>query len=149
MSKFVKVICMLAKSTNPSPYGNCFYPQYMMLSLESCESNDKRPFGAFFTYFSDEMSDIIWIQDFQLLFLLLRELPADNHAVCSNQRTKLRFLLHFGFFQFDIHKSEYQSKLSEWMKNIGQGEYIKGRKGDVSDFVAFYELCNCQCRMVR
>lgn len=82
---------MLAKSTNPSPYGNCFYPRYMMLSLESCESNDKRPFGAFFTYFSDEMSDIIWIQDFQLLFLLLRELPADNHAVCSNQEALRKY----------------------------------------------------------
>lgn len=29
--------------------------------------------------------------------------------------------------QSDIHRSDYWPKLSEWLKNIGQGEYSKGR----------------------
>ena len=33
----------------------------------------------------------------------------------------------FSFFQSDIHRSDYWPKLSEWLKNIGQGEYSKGR----------------------
>lgn len=49
------------------------------------------------------------------------------HAVWSNQCIELWFLLHFGFFQSDIHRSEYWPKLSEWLKNIGLGEYSKGR----------------------
>ena len=36
--------------------------------------------------------------------------------------------MHFSFFQSDIHRNEYWQKLSEWLKNIGQGEYSKGRK---------------------
>ena len=50
------------------------------------------------------------------------------HAIWSNQCIELWFLLHFGFFQSDIHRSEYWPKLTEWLKNIGQGEYAKGRK---------------------
>ena len=34
---------------------------------------------------------------------------------------------HTSFFQSDIHRSDYWPKLSEWLKNIGQGEYSKGR----------------------
>lgn len=50
------------------------------------------------------------------------------HAIWSNQCIELWFLLHFGFFQSDIHRNEYWPKLSQWLKNIGQGEYSKGRK---------------------
>ena len=42
------------------------------------------------------------------------------HAVWSNQCIELWFLLHFSFFQSDIHRKEYWSKLSGWLKNIGQ-----------------------------
>ena len=49
------------------------------------------------------------------------------HAIWSNQCIELWFLLHFSFFQSDIHRSDYWPKLSEWLKNIGQGEYSKGR----------------------
>ena len=50
------------------------------------------------------------------------------HAIWSNQCIELWFLLHFSFFQSDIHRSDYWPKLSEWLKNIGQGEYSKGRR---------------------
>lgn len=40
------------------------FAQYMMLSLESRESNDNRFFDELFLYFSDEISDITWIQAF-------------------------------------------------------------------------------------
>lgn len=43
------------------------FARYMMLSLESREANDSRSLGELFLYFSDEMSDITWIQAFQLM----------------------------------------------------------------------------------
>ena len=54
------------------------FTRYMMLSLESRESNDERSLGELFLYFSDEMSDITWIQAFQLLLQMFRELAADH-----------------------------------------------------------------------
>ena len=50
----------------------------MMLSLESHESNDDRSLGELFLYFSDEMSDITWIQAFQMLLQMFRALLTDN-----------------------------------------------------------------------
>lgn len=41
--------------------------RYMMLSLESLESNDIRSLGEFFVYISDEMADITWLQALQML----------------------------------------------------------------------------------
>ena len=49
----------------------------MMLSLESRESNDERSLGELFLYFSNEMSDITWIQAFQLLLQMFRKLLTD------------------------------------------------------------------------
>lgn len=49
------------------------------------------------------------------------------HAVWSNQCIELWYLLHFGFFQSDIHRNEYWPKLTEWLVSIGAGEYAKGR----------------------
>ncbi len=51
----------------------------------------------------------------------------DYHAVWSNQCIELWFLLHFGFMQSDIHRSEYWPKLTECLKKIGAGEYAKNR----------------------
>lgn len=48
------------------------FTRYMMLSLENRESNDKRSLGELFIYFSDEMSDITWIQAFQMLLQMFR-----------------------------------------------------------------------------
>ena len=49
-----------------------------MLSLESRESNDNRSLGELFLYFSDEMSDITWIQAFQMLLQMFRTILSDN-----------------------------------------------------------------------
>ena len=54
------------------------FTRYMMLSLESRESNDNRSLGELFLYFSDEMSDITWIQAFQMLLQMFRTILSDN-----------------------------------------------------------------------
>lgn len=43
------------------------FTRYMMLSLESLESNDIRSPGELFVYISDEMADITWLQALQML----------------------------------------------------------------------------------
>ena len=50
----------------------------MMLSLESREANDPRSMGELFLYFSDELSDITWIQAFQMMLQIFRTLLADQ-----------------------------------------------------------------------
>ena len=50
----------------------------MMLSLESQEANDPRSMGELFLYFSDELSDITWIQTFQMMLQMFRTLLADQ-----------------------------------------------------------------------
>lgn len=54
------------------------FTRYMMLSLENRESNDNRSLGELFLYFSDEMSDITWIQAFQMMLQMFRTILADN-----------------------------------------------------------------------
>ena len=54
------------------------FTRYMMLSLENRESKDTRSMGELFLYFSDEMSDITWIQAFQLMLRMFRTMLADN-----------------------------------------------------------------------
>lgn len=49
------------------------------------------------------------------------------HAIWSNQCIELWFLLHFGFYQADIHRKEYWPKLTEWITSMGYGEYSKNR----------------------
>lgn len=49
------------------------------------------------------------------------------HAAWSNQCIELWFLLHFGFLQSDLHRSEYWPKLTEFLKKIGAGKYEKNR----------------------
>lgn len=61
------------------------FTRYMMLSLESRESNDTCSMGELFLYFSDEMSDITWIQAFQMLLQMFRTLLAD-HIDISNEK---------------------------------------------------------------
>lgn len=50
------------------------------------------------------------------------------HAVWSNQCIELWFLLHFSFFQSDIHRSEYWPKLTECLNRIEKGDYDKKRE---------------------
>lgn len=52
----------------------------------------------------------------------------EYHAIWSNQCIELWFLLHFSYFQSDIHRKEYWPKLSECMTMHGFGIYSKGRE---------------------
>ena len=54
------------------------FTRYMMLSLENRESNDNRSLGELFLYFSDEMSDITWIQAFQMLLQMFQAILSDT-----------------------------------------------------------------------
>lgn len=50
------------------------------------------------------------------------------HAIWSNQCIELWFLLHFAYYNSDIHRSEYWPKLTENLKSINAGEYTKNRE---------------------
>ena len=65
------------------------FTRYMMLSLESRESNDNRSLGELFLYFSDEMSDITWIQAFQMLFQMFRRMLSDNTELSDEKIAEL------------------------------------------------------------
>ena len=49
------------------------------------------------------------------------------HAIWSNQCIELWYLLHFSFFQSDIHRDEYYDKLDEQLRKIKAGAYKKNR----------------------
>lgn len=49
------------------------------------------------------------------------------HAIWSNQCIELWYLLHYSFFQSDIHRKAYSPKLSAHLQNEGCGKYQKNR----------------------
>lgn len=61
----------------------------MMLSLESRESNDNRSLGELFLYFSDELSDITWIQAFQMLLQMFRTMFEENTGLSNEKISEL------------------------------------------------------------
>ena len=61
----------------------------MMLSLESRESNNTLSLGELFLYFSDEMADITWIQEFQMLLQMFRTMLADNTELSEDKINEL------------------------------------------------------------
>ncbi|EOS68108.1 hypothetical protein C818_03931, partial [Lachnospiraceae bacterium MD308] len=65
------------------------FTRYMMLSLENRESNDTRSMGELFLYFSDEMSDITWIQAFQMLLQMFRTLLVDQIDISDEKIDEL------------------------------------------------------------
>ena len=65
------------------------FTRYMMLSLESRESNDNRSLGELFLYFSDEMSDITWIQAFQMLLQMFRTMLTENTELSDEKISEL------------------------------------------------------------
>jgi len=65
------------------------FTRYRMLSLESRESNDNRSLGELFLYFSDEMSDITWIQAFQMLLQMFRTMLSDNTELSEEKINEL------------------------------------------------------------
>ena len=65
------------------------FTRYMMLSLESRESNDNRSLGELFLYFSDEMSDVTWIQAFQMLLQMFRTMLTENTELSDEKISEL------------------------------------------------------------
>ena len=65
------------------------FTRYMMLSLESREGNDNRSLGELFLYFSDEMSDITWIQAFQMLLQMFRTILNNNTELSDDKIDEL------------------------------------------------------------
>ena len=65
------------------------FTRYMLLSLESRESNDDRSLGELFLYFSDEMSDITWIQAFQMLLQMFRTMLTENTELSDDKIDEL------------------------------------------------------------
>lgn len=61
----------------------------MMLSLESRESNDNRSLGELFLYFSDELSDITWIQAFQMLLQMFQTMFEENIELSNEKISEL------------------------------------------------------------
>ena len=65
------------------------FTRYMMLSLESRESNDIRSLGELFVYISDEMADITWLQALQMLLQLFRSTLSETAELTEEKINKL------------------------------------------------------------
>ena len=65
------------------------FTRYMMLSIESREANDNRSLGELFLYFTDEMSDITWIQAFQMLLQMFRTMLAESSELSDDKIDEL------------------------------------------------------------
>ena len=65
------------------------FTRYMMLSLESREGSDNRSLGELFLYFSDEMSDITWIQAFRMLLQMFRSILNNNTELSDDKIDEL------------------------------------------------------------
>ena len=57
--------------------------------LESRESDNNHSLGELFLYFSDKMSDITWIQAFQMLLQMFRTMLGDNTELPENKIDEL------------------------------------------------------------
>ncbi len=83
-SKSARVISGSVKNAIPFPFDAMsahtavVFTRYMMLSIENRESNDNRSLGELFLYFTDEMSDITWIEAFQMLLQMFRKLLEEH-----------------------------------------------------------------------
>ena len=66
------------------------FTRYMMLSLKRRESNDNRSLRELFLYFSDEMSDITWIQAFQMLLQMFRTMLLDNTELSDEKINEIQ-----------------------------------------------------------
>ena len=65
------------------------FTRYMMLSLESREGSDNRSLGELFLYFSDEMSDITWIQALRMLLQMFRTILNNNTELSDDKIDEL------------------------------------------------------------
>ena len=60
-----------------------------MLSVENRESKDERSLGELFLYFSDELSDITWIQVFQVMLQMYSKLLSNDCELSEDKISEL------------------------------------------------------------
>lgn len=65
------------------------FTRYMMLSVENRESKDERSLGELFLYFSDELSDITWIQAFQVILQMFSNLLSNDCELSEDKISEL------------------------------------------------------------
>ena len=65
------------------------FTRYMMLSLESLESNDIQSLGELFVYISDEMADITWLQALQMLLQLFHSTLSETAELTEEKINEL------------------------------------------------------------
>lgn len=93
--KVCKSYLKLSKECNPlsfdamTAHTAVIFTRYMMLSVECRESKDERSLGELFLYFSDEQSDITWIQAFQLMLQTFHNLLSDNSELSEEKISEL------------------------------------------------------------
>ena len=63
--------------------------------------------------------------------------PEKWHAAWSNQCIEIWFLLHFNYYNSDIHRSEYYDKLSDIFARAGVDKYRKNSE-DIFDLLIEY-----------
>ena len=57
--------------------------------MTAYESNDSRSLGEIFLYFTDEMSDITWIQAFQMLLQMFQNILVDELELSEEKLDEL------------------------------------------------------------
>lgn len=65
------------------------FTRYMMLSVENRKEEDFRTLGETFYFFSDELSDITWIQAFHLIMQIFMNTISDKLSLTSEQLDQL------------------------------------------------------------
>ena len=65
------------------------FTRYMMLSVENRKESDIRTLGETFYFFSDELSDITWIQAFHKIMQIFMNTLSDKLSLTSEELDKL------------------------------------------------------------
>jgi len=104
--------------------------------LEQAETYVKReqikrisnvPNHVWLVYDKDSFDDDDFDNAKQRCDSLTHQGEVEYHALWSNQCIELWFLLHFGYYQADLHRSGYSPKLNRHLAAIGAGKYAKNR----------------------
>lgn len=88
--KVCKSYLRLAKECNALSYDSItahtaiVFVRYMMLTVTHRENEDQRSLGALVAFFTEEIADITWIESFQLIMLLFKELLVDEMDMDSS-----------------------------------------------------------------
>lgn len=93
--KVCKTYLRLSKECNSMSYDAMtahtaiVFTRYMMLSVENRKESDIRTLGETFYFFSDELSDITWIQAFHKIMQIFMNTLSDKLSLTSEELDKL------------------------------------------------------------